>query len=237
MPSNHSEEAVFSVNWRRVRLAMLWIVVAIFVLHLYVGITDERDLIGETLWRRLANLDSETSVPTWLSTVLMAAAAVLCWIEGRVTDPGQRRRWALLGLGFLVLSIDEVAGFHESASGPLQRALDLEGPLFYGWVLPAIVLVAAAAVYFYPLLPPLPSKVRNRILIAGGLFVAGAIGLEMLGGVLGQRGLRDGWAYFVLSTVEEMVEITSVFLFVDTMAMWFAERGTSMRLAFRATNP
>lgn len=233
MPSSLTDQAVFIVNWRRVRIAMLWIVVAILVIHFYVGITDEYDLIGETVWRRLAYLDSETSVPTWLSTMLMATSAALCWVESRVTDASQRRRWALLGLGFFVLSIDEVTGFHESASAPL-RALHLQGALFYGWVLPAIVLVTVAAIYFYPLLPTIPREVRVRILLAGGLFVAGAVGLEMVGGVLVGRGMRGGWPYFLLSTVEEMVEITSVFLFVDTMAMWFAERGTSMSLSVRS---
>jgi len=234
MPSSRTDEAVFDVQWRRVRPAMFWIVVAILVVHFYVGITDEYDLIGELFWRRLAYLDSETSVPTWLSTMLMATSAILCWVESRVTDPGQRRRWTLLGFGFLVLSIDEVTGFHESAAAPL-RALHLQGALFYGWVLPAIVLITLAAIYFYPLIPTLPGKVRKRIILAGMLFVAGAVGLEMLGGVLSQRGMRGEWSYFVLSTVEEMVEIISVYLFVDTMAMWLAERGTSVRLTVRDT--
>lgn len=237
MPSIRSEEAVFTVNWRRVRLAMVWIVVAIIVIHAYVILTDDLDLIGEEFIRRLADLDSEAAVPTWLSTMLMAAAAVLCWTESRLTDPGQRRRWALLGFGFLILSIDEVAGLHGSMRGPVRRLLDIDNPLFYGWVLPAIILIAAAAVYFYPLIPALPTKVRRRVLIAGTAFVVGAIGLEMVGGVLAQSGMRDGWTYFMVSTIEELVEIISVFFFVDTMAMWFAERGTAMRLSVRATDP
>lgn len=229
MSETSTDEAVFNLNWRLVRLAMIWIVVGIIVIHAYVILTDDLDLIGEDFVRRLADLDSEAAVPTWVSTMLMAAAAVLCWIESRVTDPGQERRWSLLGLGFLILSIDEVAGLHGSVRGPIRRLLDIDNPLFYGWVLPAIILIVAAAVYFYPLIPTLPTKVRRRILIAGTAFVVGAIGLEMVGGVLAQAGMRDGWTYFMITTIEELVEILSVFLFVDTMAMWFAERGATAR--------
>lgn len=229
MSSTTREEAVFNLNWRRVRLAMVWIVVAIIVIHAYVILTDDLDLIGEEFIRRLADLDSEAAVPTWISTMLMAAAAVLCWTESRLADPGQTRRWAWLGFGFFILSIDEVAGLHGSMRGPVRRLLDIDNPLFYGWVLPAIMVMAVAAVYFYPLIPTLPTKVRRRILIAGTAFVVGAIGLEMVGGVLAQSGMRGGWTYFMVSTIEELVEIISVFYFVDTMAMWFAERGTAAR--------
>ncbi len=234
MSSTSSEEAVFNLNWRLVRLAMVWIVVAIIVIHAYVILTDDLELVGESFVRRLADLDSEAAVPTWLSTVLMAAAAVLCWTESRLSDPGQRRRWALLGIGFFILSVDEVAGLHGSVRGPVQRLLDIDNPLFYGWVLPAIVLMVAAAIYLYPLIPTLPTRVRRRIVIAGTAFVVGAIGLEMVGGVLAQSGLRGGWTYFLVSTTEELVEIISVFFFVDTMAMWFAERGTSTRFVIGA---
>lgn len=234
MTSNRTEEASFQLNWRWVRLAMVWIVVAIIVIHVYVILTDDLDLIGEEFIRRLADLDSEAAVPTWISTMLMAAAAVLCWTESRLTDPEQRRRWALLGLGFFILSIDEVSGLHGSVRGPVRRLLDIDNPLLYGWVLPAIILMTVAAIYFYPLIPTLPTKVRRRVLIAGIAFVVGAIGLEMVGGILAQSGLRGGWTYFLVSTIEELVEIISVFLFVDTMAMWFAERGTAARFVVSA---
>ena len=98
----------------------------------------------------------------------------------------------------------------------------------------AQAIAVDAYIYFYPLIPTLPTKVRRRVLIAGIAFVVGAIGLEMVGGILAQSGLRGGWTYFLVSTIEELVEIISVFLFVDTMAMWFAERGTAARFVVSA---
>jgi len=233
MPSSPHDEIVFNINWRRVRFGMLWIALLVLTLHVYVGVTDQSDLIGESLWRRLANLDSETSFPTWLSSALLAAAGVLCWVESRMTNPEHRRRWTLLGFGFLILSIDEVAAIHETAAGPLRRALDLEGALYYGWVLPAILIVATAVAYFYPLLRSLPGGVRIRIVTAGAVFVAGAIGMEMVSGVLTEQGEREAWSFFAVATLEEAMEIGAIFLFVDTLASWLASRGVPLRVTIR----
>lgn len=235
MTSTPPPEALFAVRWSRVRQVMTWIVVGVLAVHLYVAFTDELDLVGETMLRRLAGLDWENSFPTWLSAALMATSAVLCWVESRLTEAGLRRRWSLLGWGFLLLSVDEIAGFHGALWRPLQAALDLEGVLAYGWALPAIVGFGVAGVYFSPLLPSLPADVRRRVVTVAALFVTGAVGLELVSGALFARGSGGGWTYFAVATVEETVEIVAMFLFVDTMAMWLADRSAQVRISVNQT--
>ena len=204
----------------------------VLLIHLYIGVTDSANLFGESLWRRLANLDSETSFPTWLTSMLLLMSAVLCWLESRLDTTNMRKRWRLLAVGFVVLSIDEVAALHEMTAGPLRRLLDVGGPFFYAWVIPALAIVVVAAAYFYPILPPLPRSTRFRILLAGGLYVMGAVGMEMVSGVLTDDGQRDSWTFYATATVEEIMEIGGVFLFVDTLILRLAERTSFLRIAF-----
>lgn len=214
------------------RRGLFVVVVLVLLIHIYIGATDSANLIGESLWRRLANLDSETSFPTWLTSMLLLMSAALCWLQSRLDTSNTKKRWRLLSVGFVILSVDEVAALHEITAVPLRRLLDAGGPLYYAWVIPALAVVVVAAAYFYPILPPLPRSTRIRILLAGGLYVTGAVGMEMIAGVLTEMGQRDSWTYYATATVEEIMEIGGVFLFVDTLVLRIAERISFLRIAF-----
>src|SRR5688572_11253619 len=97
-----------TVDRRRLTRWLIVTVVAILILHFYWWTTDSLDLPGETLWRRLSNVDVETTFPTWLSSILHLATAALVALIARAAD-SYRRHWAFLAAIFLVLSIDEVA--------------------------------------------------------------------------------------------------------------------------------
>ena len=94
---------------------------------------------------RLFSLDSESSAPTWFSSVLLLSASVAAGaasLHARAERPARPLAFALLGLLFLVMSCDEVAGFHENLIYPL-RGLGLKGGIFhFGWVLPGMIALA-----------------------------------------------------------------------------------------------
>lgn len=139
-----------SIDRRVISRSLLAMVAAVVIVHVFVGVTDDLDLVGESLWRRLSNLDVENSVPTWLTAVLLLASALLSGLAGRVEsldDGDQVRYWWILAAGMLVLSVDEVASFHEVLAGPLRRALDLDGLFYYGWVVPALAALTILALY------------------------------------------------------------------------------------------
>ena len=65
----------------------------------------------------LFSVDEEQSLPTWYSaTTLMLAASLLLAIAGRSKREGDRdaRYWLGLSLGFALMSVDEIAGLHET---------------------------------------------------------------------------------------------------------------------------
>lgn len=133
---------------------------------------------------RLFDLDRETSLPTWYSTVLLFSVA-LCslGIAKRTPGPGPDRRfWRFFGLVFGFLSLDEAACIHES----LTVAWNVKWIYFYAPF--AAVFFGICAVYLL--------KTGRRDLqrwILGGLLV------YALGGLLGEavsywyRPLPAGW--------------------------------------------
>jgi len=168
-------------------------------------------------------VDLEHNIPTWFSSILLLTAA-LCLgsiafvVKQTQTDKRTFRYWCLLALLFIGLSIDEVSQIHEYPIEPLRNALNAGGLLYYTWVLPGILFVLAVPIYFWPLLKSLPREVRNGMILAGAIFVGGAIGVEMLSGLAADHSAsaanEDTSLYVITVSVEEFMEMTGVIFFI-----------------------
>ena len=93
------------------------------------------------------NLEYEHNLPTfWSSTLLLFTSvllAILAWQIHREAG-AYVIHWSMLSAAFLYLSLDEWFQLHERAMGPMQRLLPTDdGPFYYGWIIPAGLLVAA----------------------------------------------------------------------------------------------
>ena len=78
-------------------------------------------------WERLFDLGYDNNIPTWFSSALWALAAFTAYrYSGFSVPPAEKRLWIFVALGFLVLSIDEVAMIHESIFRTIGRVLPLD---------------------------------------------------------------------------------------------------------------
>ena len=134
----------------------------------------------------------ENSLPTWISSFNLLVSSVLLlfiYLEKRDDSQSWTRYWLILCLLFLVLSIDEVAGLHERSSGlrwiigplvppdsPLAPFWDINRWVFYGAIFAGLALIS-----FIPFLLMLPPRIARRFLLAGSVFVGGAVGMEFAG--------------------------------------------------------
>ena len=178
-------------------------------------------------------LDAEANLPTYLSSLLLLSAAALLLLRSRIAKSNGDRdalNWGLLSLGFLYLSLDEVAQLHESIKAPLRALATFTDLLAFPWVVVAIPAVALAAIYFSPFLLRLAGPTRVRFVVAGLIYVAGAIGMEMVNGRLTTY---TGWGsdyYLIGMFLEEALEFTGVTLFVSALLKEIAATGTAIRL-------
>ncbi len=169
---------------------------------------------------RQFDLDAENSVPAWWgSSVMLLTCLVLYTLASRAWWDNDRlwRLWLVLAVAFLALSIDESASFHEGVIEPLRAAFGFTGILYYAWVVPALLCVAALGLLLLPLLKDLPKDLIIRFGLFGGIFLSGALGMEMVGGWLDYEGQRVT-AYYALSTsVEEGLELLGLSLFLAAL--------------------
>jgi hypothetical protein len=227
-PSTYDTSMRLTIDRRRVISALFVGVALLIVLHLisqwllFEGTeTFDRDFRSADL----LDLDSETSIGTWWQQLVLVVAAllggVLGWIN-RGLDQGRARRWSVLGILLLLMSIDEGASVHERLIEPMRDSFDIDGGiLWFAWVIPAFVTVLAVVAYFLRFWWSLPSGPRQRFAIGAALFLVGALVTEMLSGVyLTERSVDLG--YGLLNGVEEGFEMVGAVLLVSAL-LWMVQ--------------
>jgi hypothetical protein len=166
-------------------------------------------------------LDAEGNVPSFFSAVLMLTAALLLAAVATLktrTHDADAFRWTALAFTFVFLAVDEAAGIHELLSEPTRRLLGqrASGILYFAWVVPGVAGTLALGLYFLGLVVDLPVKTRRLIVLAAGLFLGGALGMELVGGWhYEQHG--DDLAFSMIATVEESLEMAGAITFIRAL--------------------
>lgn len=192
-------------------LCLIGIEIALAGVYLAVQLTEEFVRWGPI--RPLFNLDGETSLPTWFSTIqLFIISVVLLLIVVNNRQPQRLPNWLLLigATGFTLLSVDEGAQLHERIKEPVVKFGPewIQFPGGYGdWIIPYLLLCLVALVV---LVRPLASVIRNypreALIAIGGaiVIVLGAVGLEAVSYFLRE----DGGVWYAIEVAgEEFAEM------------------------------
>ena len=194
----------------------------------------------------LFHFDLERNYPTYYSSFALLCCAALLWIAGawHKNQGGlSHLHWYGLAVVFLLLSLDEMIPIHEDfsiatrryirASGLFGRpwlawvipqGIALTALLDRAWVIPYTVALAGIAVINVNFLRSLPRKTLIWFLFSGGIYVIGAVGLELVGGVEADVHGMETLVYAVISTVEELLEMLGVVLFIYALLAYITTR-------------
>jgi hypothetical protein len=183
----------------------------------------------------LFDLYEESNVPTFYSAIaILLCACLIALIAGfkRKHNDSFARHWTVLAVIFLYLSVDEASGIHEWLSLPTKRIIDLRGLLYYAWVIPGMILVVVFAAFYLRFVWNLPSKTRCVFCTAASLYLAGAIGMELLGGLHHERYGIDNINYGLLVLLEESLEMTGIVVFAYGLLDYMRASGYQVLLCF-----
>lgn len=186
----------------------------------------------------LFDIDEEANVPSWFSSVLLLICAGLLWAHARhaqeSSDP-HRRGWAGLAGIFLFASLDETAAIHERVGALLKGVRGLHPSLYFAWVVPAIALLIVFALVYARFVFALPKPTRVRFIVAGVLYVGGAVGIEMLGGNHASRYGMKTPGFGLLTHAEELCEMLGLVLFIYGLMRSAEERFAEIRVTIEST--
>lgn len=158
----------------------------------------------------LFSLSHEQNVPTWAATCLLfscgvALASVAADVSRR-RAPMSRHWWGLAAV-FFYMSLDELAELHENLNGLAG------GALYFDWIIPAAAVVVALGLLYLPFLRSLPAATRRRFIVAGVLYVGGALVMELPLGWWAERAGEENLGYALIDAVEETLELAGAAAF------------------------
>ena len=182
------------------------------------------------------DLDTEQNIPTFFSTVLLliislALAIVALGLKGE----GKRdsRYWIGLALIFLFLAIDENISIHERISDNIRQFFDLQGFLFFAWLVPYGLAICALGALYLKFLFRLPKPVRILMFYAAAFFLGGAVGLEAIAGTIYEASNEDKNLLFAtLSTFEECFEIVGLLIFFRAISNFLQSELKNLQISF-----
>jgi hypothetical protein len=218
-PEKRQESASLdiSISPRRVSQALLSVVFLLTVVSIlgqYLLYNFEFGRVNNGLLR-LFNVDEEHNIPTWYQSFSLLFCSILLVniaMSDKLRDARYAFHWKVLAVIFLCFSIDEAVVIHE-------RVFNFkgEGFLYFFWVIPGIIFVVVFAALFLKFLQHLPGITRFQFIIAGSLFISGALGMEIVDGYYHDIYGWENMTYSLLTSIEEFLEMLGVVVFINAI--------------------
>jgi hypothetical protein len=163
-----------------------------------------KERFGFEYWHlSVFDLDEEESFGTWFSVGILAMAAALLLNQGRILKAkggGWHRSWLVLGIGFCVLSIDEVVGMHEYVNTLMADT---------SWTVIGFPILLIVALVYLPFLWHHRWRTALLFLLAGAIYGGGAVGVEHF-----TDSAVNSLHYNMWTALEEGMEMSGVIVFI-----------------------
>jgi len=228
-------EAPFVLSPGRVARLLFLVTALLVVAHLVFAINYnhiEFVFPGSTFLYVLFDVHGEVTIPTWYASLLLflcaLALAGITAVKLRLHDR-YRYHWFGLALLFLAFSAEESADVHGAVSHKLQNSWQTDGIMTYPWVLPAAIFTLAVGLLYLPFLRHLDRRWQRLFLLAGGLFVGGALGLEAIEAVY-DSAVGDDFLYLMMVTLEETLEMVGAIVFLTALLSYLGTITSVIRI-------
>jgi len=164
----------------------------------------------------LFNLAGEHNVPATYSYLALLTCSFLLFIIGIRHKMQGINHWHWFGLMFVFvfLATDEMVAIHERLNSPISTIFGTSGIFHYGWTIPYSIFVLVFVLTYGKFLLRLPRNIAIIFIASGAMFVVGAVGFEMLGGIHADKHGVNNMTYTLYYTIEEILEMSGIATFI-----------------------
>ncbi|MCP4360448.1 MAG: hypothetical protein GY796_20760 [Chloroflexi bacterium] len=198
-------------------------------------ILDHGNLFGLV---NMFSLDKEANVPTlYASATLILCSLLLLLIAFSHYQMQKPYVWHWLGLAALFgfLAMDETARIHELLIGPVNVLFNKTSG-YYSWLIPYSIILTLISLAYVQFFFRLPLRTRLRFFLAGSIFMLGVVAMEIISeGYFEYVG--EDLLYVFFFSVEEILEMTGIILFVHALVSYFSEELNGIQIAVPSTSP
>jgi hypothetical protein len=203
----------YSFRAERVALALVAVMALLVVVHILAMQANFnpawglKERFGFHYWQlAFFDLDEEESFGTWFSSGILMASALLLVHHARVLR-GRGEAWSawwlVLGIGFCVLSMDEVAGMHEYMNTMMEDT---------PWTVVGFPIFVVVALAYLPFLWQHRWRTGLLFMLAGAVYGGGAVGVEHF-----TDSEVNSLHYNMWTALEEGMEMLGVIILIYTI--------------------
>lgn len=189
------------------------------------------DLFGFQRLKFLAHLFSlneEQNPPALFSAGALLLTAAVCGLCARLSEKKENSFWVLMAFVFSYLAIDEAIAIHELLVPRARIFFHASGPFANAWVIPYGIALIIFLFFICGPLMRLPSRTRNGLVLAGIVFVTGALGFEMIEAGVRSPAFMPGMTQRLLSSIfmlcEESLEMLGIAMALRTCLYHLTQR-------------
>lgn len=244
--------------------AILFLLLALLIgIHVFQTLAHLYFQVPLAAVSQLFDVDVEGNIPTFYNAFLFFCSSILFLICGYAASGRARWGWMLLGGVMAFLAVDEGSQFHEHFMlvtlrflGDGDMRIGQMGWLFYAWIIPYVLAAVGLSIILLPWLWHLDPSVRRGLILAGVVYVAGAAGMESIGGSVaeqllvrfdpaatypgipcevykvGECFLYADATYVALYTIEETLEMAGLILCIGVLLRWLERRAVTWTVVF-----
>jgi len=240
-PARH---ATLSFTPRRVACFFLGLVVMVVIVgtianYCIFHVASSPESNGAKVLRRF-DLGHEPSIPNMYSSVALLCSAALLALIGRLEHRSRQTGWIYwygLAIVFIGLGIDEAVLFHEMIDAAIKNFIDTSGFLYLPWVVVGGIFALVFAIIFIPFVARKSKRTLWLFILAGAVFISGAIGMEIVASVIfensGSEELgKQTISHTIAQSIEELCEMLGIVLFIYALIDYLAARFATIEIRF-----
>ena len=169
--------------------------------------------------------------------VLAAVILLMIWRGKKQSGGAFRGHWLALGCIFIFLGCDEVAQIHETTIANTvsllkQRLTGHEPGDKTGWFIIYLPLLAIFGLSYISFLRHLPGRIAVLMMVSGGIYVGGAVGVEKFVNWFAIKYGDDTVGYVLIDNFGEFMESAGIALFIHTLLSYLAIQAGEISFRF-----
>ena len=220
----------------RSKSVVLIFILAVFILFIFnfIDIVSIYYLDNKNIWGGRFSFNKEGNFPSLYSTFSIFFSSVLLYIIAQATKVMKEYYyWLGLSFVFFFLSLDEWFSLHEKLVSPTRELLSTSGIFTFAWIIPYGIGLLIFTLAYLRFLFYLPQKTKYLFIIAGIIYVAGALGMEMVGGIIYEMYGRHNIYYAIEYTIEESLEMIGIVIFIYALMDYICKNISSITLVIK----
>jgi hypothetical protein len=217
---------IFNLNPKRAFYFLLKLILVLLMfqpLVIFLKLSDVGGIYKNIVY--FFDFDWERNLPTFYSALALLTSSILLYIIAVFHSKKriEHIQWLGLSLIFSFLSLDEMTVIHEQLWAPTQKLFKTSGLLYYAWYIPYGIILLILVVVYAKFIFRLPKNVMYLFILAGFVFVFGAIGIEAVTGWQDELHGQDNLLFYILCTIEELFEMIGVAIFIYGLLTYISQ--------------